>query len=350
LASQYHLHDKLERSLLPTWSRKTPSYEFDVGLMVSDIMFQANGSQLFDDRTHSGLWGDVILVNGRPWPVMKVQRRVYRFRVLDASISRSYRFTLSPPAPVWVVATDGGLMPRSQQVTQWRQGTAERYEILIDFAQFKAGQRVELRNLSNPNNRDFTNTNKVMAFDVVDTPVDTSDPTAHTIPAELNPDNDTMNLIPTPGMKVRNIRVQRDGGEWTLNGQTWQDVINSGFRAVLADPALNATEIWQIENSSGGWFHPVHIHLIDFKILSRNGKPPFAWELGPKDTVYVGEGETVRFIAKFGPHRGRYMIHCHNLPHEDHDMMHQFRVGLRPGDADPNDPITADPPVPDATA
>jgi FtsP/CotA-like multicopper oxidase with cupredoxin domain len=350
LASQYHLHDELERSLLPTWSRTTPDYEFDVGLMVSDMMFQADGSELFDDRSHSGLWGDVILVNGRPWPVMKVQRRVYRFRILDASISRSYRFTLSPPAPVWVVATDSGLVPRSQQVTQWRQATAERYEILIDFAQFKAGQRVELRNLSNPNNRDFTNTNKVMAFDVVDTTVDTSDPTAHRIPTVLNPDNETMNLTATPGMKVRNIRFERDGGEWTLNGQTWQDVINSGFKAVLADPALNATEIWQIENSSGGWFHPVHIHLIDFKILNRNGKPPFAWELGPKDTVYVGEGETVQVIAKFGPHRGRYMIHCHNLPHEDHDMMHQFRVGLNPGDADPNDPITADPPVPDTTA
>jgi FtsP/CotA-like multicopper oxidase with cupredoxin domain len=349
LASQYHLHDELERSLLPTWSHQTPDYEFDVGLMVSDMMFQANGSQLFDDRSQSGLWGDVILVNGRPWPVMRVKRRIYRFRILDASISRSYRFTLSPAAPVWVVATDGGLMPRPQKVTQWRHATAERYEILIDFARFRAGQRVELRNLSNPNNRDFTNTDKVMAFDVVADPVDTTDPTAHTIPTILNPGNETMNLTPTPAMKVRTIRVERDGGQWTLNGQTWQDVIDSGFKAVLANPGLNAVEIWQIENFSGGWFHPIHIHLVDFKILSRNGRPPFAWELGPKDTVYVGEGETVRVIAKFGPHRGRYMFHCHNLPHEDHDMMHQFRVGLNAGDADPNDPITAAPPVPDTT-
>jgi spore coat protein A len=150
-------------------------------------------------------------------------------------------------------------------------------------------------------------------------------------------------------MKVRTIRVEWDGGQWTLNGQTWLDVIDSGFKAVLANPGLNAVEVWQIENSSGGWFHPIHIHLVDFKILSRNGRPPFAWELGPKDTVYVGEGETVRVIAKFGPHRGRYMFHCHNLPHEDHDMMHQFRVGLNAGDADPNDPITAAPPVPDTT-
>ena len=46
---------------------------------------------------------------------------------------------------------------------------------------------------------------------------------------------------------------------------------------------------------------------------------------------------------KFGPHRGKYMVHCHNLPHEDHDMMHQFSVGLNDGEVDANDPINADP-------
>jgi FtsP/CotA-like multicopper oxidase with cupredoxin domain len=89
----------------------------------------------------------------------------------------------------------------------------------------------------------------------------------------------------------------------------------------------------------------VHIHLIDFKILSRNGRAPFAYEQGPKDVAYVGENETVRVIMKFGPHRGKYMVHCHNLPHEDHDMMHQFSVGLKDTDVDDNDPIYADPAV-----
>ena len=61
-------------------------------------------------------------------------------------------------------------------------------------------------------------------------------------------------------------------------------------------------EIWEIKNGSGGWFHPFHIHLVDFKILSRNGKPPFAWEQGPKDVVYVGENETVKVAMKMaGP-------------------------------------------------
>jgi hypothetical protein len=36
-------------------------------------------------------------------------------------------------------------------------------------------------------------------------------------------------------------------------------------------------------------------------------------------------------------------VHCHNLVHEDHDMMHQFSVGLAAGATNLNDPIKADP-------
>jgi FtsP/CotA-like multicopper oxidase with cupredoxin domain len=343
LASQYHLHDPVERELLPQG-------EYDVALTLSDMMFQANGSQLYDDRSHSGLWGDVILVNGRPWPVMKVKKRIYRFRLLNASLSRSYRPTLSNGAPVFMVATDGGLMPKSQAVTQWRHGSAERYEFLVDFRSYKAGTRIELKNLSNPNNRDYDNTGKIMAFDVVDDAFDTTDPTWSSIPTLLDPGNDVMTRTPTGSMKVVNIRVQHDDNtnEWNLNGETWHDIVDSEYKKVLANPDLGETQIWEIQNNSGGWFHPVHIHLIDFKILDRNGKPPFAWELGPKDVVYVGEGEKVRVMMKFGPHRGKYMVHCHNLPHEDHDMMHQFSVGLKSDDVDDNDPIHADPAVDDS--
>jgi hypothetical protein len=35
------------------------------------------------------------------------------------------------------------------------------------------------------------------------------------------------------------------------------------------------------------------------------------------------------------------MIHCHNLPHEDHDMMAQFSVGIDTNDPDPNHPVDA---------
>jgi len=335
LIAQYHIHDAEERKLLPQGA-------FDVPLTVSDAMFARDGSLSYDDKTQSGLWGDVILVNGAPWPVMKVQRRIYRFRVLNASISRSYRFSLSTGHPVTVVATDGGLMPVAQTVRSWRHGGAERYEILVDFSKYAAGTRVELRNASNKNNVDFDYTSKVMAFDVTADPVDTTDPTAKTLPTTLVPST-AMSLKASQAVKTRRFRVKRDLNEWTIDGVTWRDVVESNYQKVLADPDLDAIEIWEIENSSGGWFHPVHIHLVDFQILSRNGSAPFAWEKGPKDVVYVGEGETVRLIMKFEHNRGRYMMHCHNLPHEDHDMMAQFSVGYKAGDPDPNDPIWADP-------
>jgi FtsP/CotA-like multicopper oxidase with cupredoxin domain len=339
LAGQYLIHDPAEKALLPQG-------RFDVPLTVSDVMFAANGYLGYDDRQQSGLYGDVVLVNGKPWPVMKVQKRVYRFRILNASVSRSYRFYLNTGEPVTMVATDAGLMPAAQTVTSWRHGSAERYEILIDFRKYATGKRIELRNLSNENNRDFDHTNKVMAFDVVGDAVDQSDPSWNRIPTALVSSH-AMDLSASAAVKTRHFRVKHDDitNIWTIDDQTWEDVIASGFKKVLADPALNAVEIWEIENSSGGWFHPVHIHLVDFRILSRNGRLPFPYEKGPKDVVYIGEDETVRLLIHFGPHRGRYMIHCHNLTHEDHSMMLQFRVGLGANEPDPNDPITAAPAV-----
>ncbi len=341
LIAQYHVHDAVERELLP-------QRPYDVPLTIGDVMFAADGSLGYDDRDHSGVWGDVVTVNGRPWPVMKVQRRVYRFRFVNASVSRSYRYVLEPGGSFHVVATDGGLMPKSQEVGQFRQAPAERYEVLIDFAQYAPGTRVELRNLSNENNRDFDHTDKVMAFDVTDEPFDKSDPTWNRIPNEMV-SSAAMSLRPDQAMRRRFMELKKSDltNIWSINERTWADVTNSGYKEVFANPGLNDIEIWKIDNHSGGWFHPIHIHLVDFQIISRNGRPPFPYELGPKDVVYCGEDETVEVLMKFGPHRGKYMIHCHNLPHEDHDMMVQFSVGLRDDVPDEHDPIAADPPVRD---
>ena len=316
LAAQYHLHDPLEASL------PIPKGAYDVPLIVSDAMFNADGSLLFDNHSESGMYGDVILVNGRPWPTMRVQRRKYRFRLLNASVSRSYKWSLDSGEPMTVIATDGGFMPYPQPVSSFRQGMAERYEIVIDFAKYPAGRRVVLLNSSPPNNINYANTNKVMAFDVVG---DDFDPTDNAVPAALNPDNPVMALAESQAVQKRRIDLVRKNGNWTINGHTWDDVVKSKFSLTEADPKNGDVEVWEIRNSSGGWFHPVHIHLIDFKVLDRNGKPPMPHELGPKDVVYVGENEVVRVLARFEG-RGKYMIHCHNLVHEDHDMMSQFEV------------------------
>jgi spore coat protein A len=325
LAAQYHLFDGLERSL------PIPHGEFDVPLIVGDLMFKPDGSILFDDHDESGVFGDVIVVNGRPWPAMPVKRRKYRFRMLNASITRSYDMFLDSGDPFTVICTDGGLMPHPVQTTSFRHGVAERYEVVIDFSKYPVGRRIVLGNRSPDNNIDFANTDKVMAFDVV---ADAFDPTDNTVPDSLNPGNATMNLQPTQAVATRHFEFVRHGGQWTINGHTWQDVIDSGFTMVEARPRSGDVEIWEFKNDSGGWHHPVHVHLIDFKILSRNGRAPFGYEVGPKDVVYLGEGETVRVLARFDEGVGKYMMHCHNLVHEDHDMMTQFEV-VGAGEIDP---------------
>jgi FtsP/CotA-like multicopper oxidase with cupredoxin domain len=353
LAAQYHLHDDDELGLLPQG-------EYDVPLTVTDAIFAANGSLLYQDNSHSGLWGDVILANGRPWPVLKVKRRTYRFRILDASIARSYRWKLSNGMPLQVVATDGGLMPKGVAVDSFRHGGAERYEVVIDFSKVAAGTRVELLNLSNPNNVDYDYTGKVMAFDVTGDPVDTSDPTWNRsydgLPLVAS---EIMSLQPTGKEKVVSLRVERTNGGWAINGKTWMDVLSSGYKQTVATPKLGETQIWEIENNSGGWFHPVHIHLIDFKLIGRTGGSGRvgAHEAGPKDVIYVGEGEKVRLLCRFqtpSNRVGRYMVHCHNLPHEDHDMMQQFAVLPNDGsaydyDKDVNHPVYSAQPQPDPT-
>ncbi|HET7474926.1 MAG TPA: multicopper oxidase domain-containing protein [Dermatophilaceae bacterium] len=347
LAAFYLMSDRFEQAQLPQG-------EYDVPLLISDAMFNADGSLGFDDNDTVGLWGD-IMVNGVPWPTMRVKPRIYRFRILIGPISRSYRPTLSTRDPVYIVATDAGMVPVVQPVLSWRQGTAERTEILIDFRKYQPGQVVELRNLSNKNNIDFANTNKIMRFVVVEDsgPASsiTSIPTTLDNGGSVNASRggiDTMHLTSDLVVAKRQLRVIRDGGQWTINGVTWRQVEASGFSRLFANPQPFTVEQWTITNDSGGWFHPVHFHLVDAKIIKRNtnGGKPFAWEKGPKDVFYAGEGESVTLLVQFENQvngDGRYMIHCHNLSHEDNDMMVQYAVG----DPRANDPISSDPPTPD---
>jgi len=348
LAAQYHLHDPFERAQLPQG-------EFDVPITLSDAIFQRSGELGFDERGFSGLWGDVILVNGAPWPTMEVKPRVYRFRILNGCVSRSFRHKLSTGDPFHLVATDAGLVPVVQRLSTFRHGSAERYEVLVDFRRFTPGTLVTWTNLSNKNNRDYDHTGKVMRFKVV---ADTAPPDPYVIPSELDrgpiPEaawgaRDPMTLTANDAVRRRFLDLERDDvtNEFKINGLTWKDVQDQDLEPIVSNPQQNDVELWTLENKSGGWFHPMHIHLVDFRVLTRNGKPPLAHELGPKDTVYVGEGEIVKVVMQFhlpqGNTGGRYMLHCHNLAHEDHDMMQQFAVQ----DPRSNDPVKSVYPVGD---
>jgi FtsP/CotA-like multicopper oxidase with cupredoxin domain len=209
------------------------------------------------------------------------------------------------------------------------------------------GTKVQLTNSGVKNSVDYDHTNKVMQFEVAGPATDL---TNNSVPTPLTAHPHPVMSIPvSAATKTRRMRLKHDDitNEWSIDDRTWQDVIDSGFTYLFANPAPGAVEIWDIETSGGGWFHPLHVHFADFRVLSRNGGSPRPEELGPKDVVYVGENQRLRILAKFsapGGTHGRYMIHCHNLTHEDHDMMVQYQIGAHDASCDP---INAAPPTSD---
>jgi spore coat protein A len=129
-----------------------PRDKYDVPMVIADMQFNEDGTVAYDDKGHDSLWGNVILVNGRAWPKMTVDRTRYRFRILVADLSRGYSLELSTgsagsPAPtVTAIATEAGLLTTPVVVTEWRQGMAERYEFVIDFSNAKEGEKFTLLN------------------------------------------------------------------------------------------------------------------------------------------------------------------------------------------------------------
>lgn len=311
-----------------------PSGEFEVSLIIQDKTFEipqggtSNEWKLvFNDRRHQGVYADVILVNGVPWPHLKVKRRKYFFRILNASASRTYQLTLSQSETIQttnenaykltVIGSDAGLLAEPVPLVapnSLRIGIAERYGVIIDFSQFPAETKsVFLRNLTFAGNLgpEFQ---AIVRFDLLNEPVEDS----CDLPNPLGIMTERQ-ALEARAVKTRTFRFGR-GNQWTINGRTWSP------SRVDADPAQCDIEIWNLVNT-GGWVHPVHIHLVDFRVIERNGLPPLSYEQGWKDVVILNPGDSVRVVAKFAPHRGKYMMHCHNIVHEDHDMMTQFEVG-----------------------
>ncbi len=314
LAGMFLVSDELERSL------PLPRGAFDVPLVIQDRLFAADGQLIYpmhdpDRPTRQGAFGDVILVNGVPMPAMKVARRRYRFRLLNGSDARVYLLSLSSRDPLTVIGSDGGLLPAPVETANLLLSMAERYEVVIDFSRYPVGRSVVLENryesgFGDP--IDPARVRQVMRFDVVEDAVDPS-----SVPAQLRP---MPVLDEAPSVRTRTWEFGRRGGQWVINGLPWDNA------RIDARPALDSVEIWRFVNGGGGWVHPIHPHLVEFQILDRNGRPPRPYESGMKDTVHLGPNEEARVIMRFGDFRGRYAMHCHNLSHEDHDMMTQFEV------------------------
>ena len=334
LAGMYVVDDAKDRAL------NLPKGDYDIPLMIQDKKFDANGQLIFDDRGQRSAFGDVVLVNGTPFPYLRVARRKYRFRLLNASPSRTYQLVLSQADSTLtggdsfhVISTDAGLLEKPVKMTApfdlLRLGVGERYGIVIDFKDYPKGSKLYLHSPAFSNNVDANNnTSVIMQFNVEEDAIDDS-----TLPDVLRQPFEHLVDQIQPGQVVptRTFRFERNGNQWKINNKTWDE------HRVDANPKPGAIEIWNLVNGGSGWLHPVHIHFVDLQMIDRNGLPPHPYERGWKDVFALDDFETIRVIAKFSappdpnsdkaPSQGKYMMHCHNLVHEDHDMMTQFEIG-----------------------
>jgi len=320
-AGFYILEDDQKNSL------HLPSDDYDIPLALSAKRYNADGT-LWDPELNGetvSVFGDVIQVNGQPWPYLKVEPRKYLFRFLDTSVSRSFQLyaeadkAVGTRIPFAVIGSDAGLLASPVDTTQLDISMAERWEVVFDFAKY-AGQNITLKNTGKvAADDDYIATDRVMKFVVGDTVKD--DKNNGPLPANLR----NVPLPPARSTIDRSYKFERSNGEWQVNGVTWADVEDR----VIAKPERGSVERWELINSAGGWSHPIHIHLIDFQVVSRTGGTrgvlPYE-QTALKDVVWLNKNEKVEVLARYGPWDGLYMFHCHNLIHEDHDMMAALNV------------------------
>jgi spore coat protein A len=129
-------------------------FGYEVPLMLQDRTFMDNG-ELFYASTDSEnpfaptpthlpeYFGDVVLVNGKAWPVLDVEPRKYRFRVVNGSDSRVYDMRLSNGAPFIQIGSDLGLLNAPVPVTVLSLAPGERADVIVDFARMR-GQNIAL--------------------------------------------------------------------------------------------------------------------------------------------------------------------------------------------------------------
>ncbi|AOS62947.1 multicopper oxidase family protein [Actinoalloteichus hymeniacidonis] len=319
LAGFHLVRDDIEDAL------PLPRGERDVPLMICDRTFAEDGSFAYPSIDPSlggvpgvpvdlmdGVLGDVNLVNGAPWPYLEVSNTRYRFRILNAANARRYRLQLDPrPAegPSFVqVGSDVGLLGAPIAHDQIEIASAERFDVVIDFAAYPVGTEVTLVNAYG-----VETTRPIMRFHVVrEEPDDTR------IPERLVEFETLDRADATVERDFRFANDRVDGVRmWTINGLPFDP------ERIDADPALGAVEIWRLRTNV---HHPVHLHMAHFQVLTRNGRAPGPYDAGWKDTVDLAGGEEAEIIVRFDGFQGRYVFHCHNLEHEDMMMMANFRV------------------------
>ena len=301
----YIVHDPATFPLALPWGNA------DVAIMLRAVHLDDNAQLVYTPNDFRGR--DTILVNGKPQPYFQVAARKYRLRFLNSANDTAFKLSLADNSAIVHVASDGGLLPAPVVTDNVDIFPGERVEAVIDFSRYPVGTSVVLMNQYGESDQ----TRQVMRFDIVRTERDDSRiPTADQLPD-----------MPTPGTPsvTRDVTLQIDPRTFIflLNGQPF-DPNRVDFKI-----QHGAQEVWRITNldTTFGIPHNLHLHLVQFQVLDRNGTPVGPTEQGWKDTVKVWPGETVRIAVNFNTrYTGRYLFHCHLLDHSSAAMMAQYEI------------------------
>ena len=306
---------------------------YDIPLSFSDKVFDSSGYVVFDQFATKGVLGNKFCVNGKIQPFFNVERRKYRFRMLDEGPSRFYEFYLTDAngsnQSFQLISEDGNLLPAPITSKNVKLSPAGRKDIVVDFSQYPVGTKLFIVNrLIQTDGRGpedvTTNTRgadgllnkagmRIMRFDITSDP---AMPDMSRVPSSLR-ELPPINLSEV--VATRRFEFDKENEIWTVNGKIFDVEMAS------AKPKLGTAEIWVLKGK-GSWHHPVHIHLEEGRILSRNGRPPEPHEAGRKDVYTLAPDDELHVFMRFRDFKGKYMMHCHNLTHEDHAMMVRFDV------------------------
>jgi spore coat protein A, manganese oxidase len=357
LAAAYIVRDEFDTGDEPNPSG-IPGGAYEVPLVIQDRRFNPDGTFLYPKSDIPGVvwigeyFGDVMLVNGKVWPFLEVEPRLYRFRVLNGCNARILNLDFAG-APMWQIGAEGGMWDKPVQVSRIVLAPAERADLLVDLSS-AAGATLPVKNLRPPHP---VSTPAPALPQVMEIRVGTS--VTHAGPSEIPTSlPGRAARVDGPIAKTRFItlnEIAAETADWvlTLNGMDFE-------APAIELPAVGTVEDWVYVNLTGDT-HPMHTHLVMFQVIGRTPfdadayqaayggpygvpggidpspfatgpmQPPDPTEHGFKDTVKVNPGYFTTVRAKYELPEGvttpqTYVYHCHILEHEDNDMMRPFTV------------------------
>ena len=306
----------------------------DLPIVMQDRSLGSDGSIEYDNDTLNaldiayGARGETIIVNGVIAPVVRVPRGLVRLQLLNAANAQNFELRFNDQRTFYVIASDGGFLRAPVALTQLTISPAERFEVLVDFAD---GKPIALETGPDEEMGAFGQLAPDGSADYV--PILHFEPTATTPVVKEMPAGLVEPAMVSPASAIRRRQFVLNSG-LCANRSTDGEHANMprligingkpfDLERIDVETQLGTTEVWEVV--SVGMAHPFHIHGALFRILSIKGAPPPAHLTGWKDTVLVEE--KVELLVAFNQPATRehpFMYHCHILEHEDAGLMGQY--------------------------